>query len=881
MSSRFDALAKGKKKQTKKSLPEKVWRGLLKVPGVSSKISAGTALLDTSAFGAPSFFSKTFRKARDISEEVNPIADNLGVLIGILSPGGVGKTVGKGLVRAAGKSPAIAKAGEKLIKGGEALKKYTPTDIVFKKAKKVTGAVSKQVGDDLSKIGGGLSKLGLRPETIGAKIGQLTGKSPVTGAHLTRQGADFIKKYSTKYIGGGLRAGAPLASEGALWGAFSTPEDDLSDEKASASSVLSNAVRGAKTGFAVGPAFKALGAIPGGLRSAGRGLGVYRTAEDFFSDSIFGVKNAAPQSVERFSQFFKPVVKTLAKDLGPDDITELNQINKTNAKSIQGIWDKSKTKDKFRILIRWLEKKFPDVTDADGLYEKSQKETLRLGEELQNFRSLFKTELRNNLDFIDPSDVIDIMGTAYGRSSEKIKALIALKIKDYDDKILKTGNEYFTKDAEGEYKATQLLKASLGIKTQRDWELVLNKPASKELDTLVDSFSDFISARKNKGITVADIDEFLLNSKKNLDIYELVGQVKKAQSLPSKRFFGILGDIIKETYEDYGAQQQFNLRGKTFKDISDEYALMRRFSEVLGKSPKGHFLSYFQVANITPNFMGVAPTGARGPTGLLSKAGAGAVVVSSKVKLGYPQLSKAMQKFESRSPIGQKPYNPLHLLKNIYTDKQTIIPRLTVMDIASIYPSSQRKNDTLRGESMNIKKKLPDKMKPGFDVEMYKMKQRMEEVKKQNLPKEAKGKMEDFISVPKWKQRRYEDYMTAALSPEYLLQKIENGTITQTNVAQFKHINPWLYNRLAFDLYNAYNKAGLKLKYSQKLALGLFLGQDLTGLKGGIFNVLEESAEPIGITKEDGGSEGDYIKGYVRKGTYEDKKSTSQRIESM
>lgn len=148
---------------------------------------------------------------------------------------------------------------------------------------------------------------------------------------------------------------------------------------------------------------------------------------------------------------------------------------------------------------------------------------------------------------------------------------------------------------------------------------------------------------------------------------------------------------------------------------------------------------------------------------------------------------------------------------------------------------------------------VSDDQKAAFDVESLDIKERAVQKINELTPEEyVKAQFsKEPVKIPKWKKRKFERDSTAALSAEYIRGLIMRGTINRRDRENFKFVNPFAYSKMALELYNDFVNKKLKLKYSQKIALGIFLDMDLTGLTGGVFNVNTESSEPIqSVNKE-------------------------------
>lgn len=172
-----------------------------------------------------------------------------------------------------------------------------------------------------------------------------------------------------------------------------------------------------------------------------------------------------------------------------------------------------------------------------------------------------------------------------------------------------------------------------------------------------------------------------------------------------------------------------------------------------------------------------------------------------------------------------------------------------------------------------------------FYVEKMRMEDRVNSLVEEILPDEirqAKISGEE-PKVPKWRLRQFIDDYKSATNYEYIHKKILDGTLSLSNVKNFAKVNPYLYQRVRLELFKEYENGGKEnLKYSQKLALEDFLQiTTLTNTKGGVFNVNNEASEPIGILDREIKEPLDKITGKLNKGDITDKKSASERLESL
>ena len=173
-----------------------------------------------------------------------------------------------------------------------------------------------------------------------------------------------------------------------------------------------------------------------------------------------------------------------------------------------------------------------------------------------------------------------------------------------------------------------------------------------------------------------------------------------------------------------------------------------------------------------------------------------------------------------------------------------------------------------------------------YSVEAMLTEKRYDSMISKKLPEELRDNVIKLMptEVPNWKKEAFLDDINTAINPSYLMSKVKNGLITAENVADFAEMNPYLYSQMVVDLISKWKNGNLmdKLSYSQKLALELFLQtEDITGLRGGMFNVNEEPTEPIQSIEKQIYAPNQHVKGNLDHQSRKNKISTTQRLESL
>ena len=398
-----------------------------------------------------------------------------------------------------------------------------------------------------------------------------------------------------------------------------------------------------------------------------------------------------------------------------------------------------------------------------------------------------------------------------------------------------------------------------------------------------------------KTVTPMDFKKMLRDFKQSRNIFNQSGQPYNFKTDAAKIFIREYSDKIDNEInsisEHFRLTQGVNI---PYSDLVKEFAVTKRFEEVIGQAGPGHLLSFFQLQNIPgqvvpgKNLRFLQPTGAAAATGV--------VRLKTKFPKGVSKLQDLLSNLElqrrgiqTSSSNLSKFINPVRFLQDKAAYPLDILPKLTTRNIKHYVPGTdldtkiEEKEGLLKKKREEIKKKIPEQARAGFDVEMIMAEDRIRNVINRRTPKEyreARATGEE-PKVSKWRMKEFEDNISIALLPEVILGKIRKGNLTAYNVDDFKEANPYLYQRMAFDLFEAYKNGRLKLSYSQTLRLEKFLQRDITGLKGGVFNVNQESAEPIQALNQEVKNKGQYVRGTLLKRDTQESATPAQRYAGL
>ena len=780
--------------------------------------------LDSAGLNIPSTIIPGFKKARKSLEEKAPISDNLGVGLGAISSflaPGVGPAA-----RIASKLPA-----------------------------------------------GQLAKLSSK---AGEKFAKVFPKTP--------EGASILAKMG--------KAGATGAVEGAGWFALDRDNIDTSNPVAFTSDVFENTAKGALTGAVFG----------GGTNLAGQGIGALtgltkgglKRVQGNINQNLWGRSGEAPANLKNTTDFFKPSINTIIGDLDAEDLRIINKGAETNYGSLKDFYKKAPDLEKLNVLTRWIDKKYPKSSlDMYDLANKINEDINRLGVELGDMRKEFKGLLTEQSAMYPWQNIAKKIEEVYKLPSGSFVREVNknLLTKEELQQVLPLIRQVQTLEQQGmsrDLVLSNIKQSNISQKikdfvlesfddVQKNKEsflMFLDKKGKRESQAIKEAFIEFVSTRDNpKALTIADFDNDFRQAIDSMDVFPEAPTAlgKKAQSDKTQKLRNFIHNEAKDAYNE------FTTMGRTYKQVNDEYSALKRAYVVLAGQDEATRLSAFQYAHLIRPHSQI-PLNQSMPL-LLGIATAGAIGRKSQ----FPRISAGIGNLRAKTT----PYiNPANTIKKG-------LSRLSIVGLSDFYKKADindnklflnEDNDTPFDKQINIEKKKVDdqSLAPMIDVEAMEMKERLGEVVEKNLPEEVvKSRIEGKQKhIPEWKIRQYEDDMTSAISADYLMQKIEKGNLLRKNVEDFKYINPHLYDRIAIDLYRLYNEDSLKLNFSQKLALGTFLGQDITGTEKELFYANPEDQDVITADGQQDGSQGQAVKGYIRKGFADGTKSATQRLNS-
>ena len=378
----------------------------------------------------------------------------------------------------------------------------------------------------------------------------------------------------------------------------------------------------------------------------------------------------------------------------------------------------------------------------------------------------------------------------------------------------------------------------------------------------------------NKFKTVLpDIEQFILTAKKKLQPFKEFSRENNPLSNESRRFFAIMGADFAELYEKLYPQ---------YKDYLKEYSANSTLLDVLSEIGSPNVLSWFQARSVMPGQVGGMsyPEAAKG-------ALAWVPLKTMRWKRNYPEYAYKSQ--DRLAKYNTSRVNPVEGLMNMLGAGQstkdlskTFIKRSSLQSLTEAFKQPE---ETGTGQSIESyfndvsnaeKKKLNEDDQASFDMEVKDMRDRVNA-----LILQTKDQQTGTLPVDEMES---EDIVNTAVNPDYLLQKISEGTLLKRDAQNFKQINPWLYHRMALDLYLAQKEGILELDYMQTQALENFVDRELIKLKGGFNNEKYQPAKAITRDGRDQGFESykKASKGLPQKVAFQnDKRSQTDRFANL
>ena len=931
------SLTFGKVKKVAKNVAKKAGKKAKKVAKKAVEVvgdvgddigTAGAHFANSAFLGLPKLVPVA-KKYLEESEERNPIVANTAKYSGYL-PGGTAnalKFLGIGAAKALGKNPALVKKGGDFIAKG--LKKFAPTEIASRIAQKggekaakgvgrVLGAGKSPLGQTLAKGGGGVVKGG-----VAGALEVFPYSVIETYTNPDKNMSDVLTDtFTGAGLGVGLRgAGSAFQSIGKV-GRYGG--NKVTREAGEYFAEVFTGTRGLKTGEIKSVAdhfnpvietFQRKGYIKqkdldvlienfvpenlkGGIKNLTQLWNHLKSkpkAQMQVLTRIFAQKYPGAKNLDDIYEILYKEKKVIGEKMGviENEVAKLPKggVHKIDESKVLNLVDKELYQRNYEKIIDPTKTK-AKKTIFDGFYSLVEDNITRgagtpktIGIEPAKYKE-WVININQYTNSIHPKDL----------SKANNELIIRLNLI----------NQNLSRDIK--FIDPRQIQEQFKIFQKPKWKSDINQKDKEIFDNITQSFQSLAEQYTTKakpgpilgqGINPVEFKKFVRSLKEKYHPYSDLGKQNPI--------------IIKElnkviTQLDKMANKRISSVDPKYGELIKDYSEATRMFDLAGGQKPKTFLSYFQSKGI----------GAPVTKGLpfLSDTLAAGASFGSRKGTGYPQGAKNLQDSRAnmlRKQSGQEiPYgdrniisklNPLSLLSDII-DKGRVVPRFTSQYIGTKVPeaditdgngeSKENENDAILNEMIgdqgslksiknNRKKKVPEGARAGFDVEMILAEERILKVVNRITPpeiKEAKASRKP-VNVPPWKMRRFEDRCSAALNPEYLIQKIAQGNLTAENVQDFKEVNPYLYDRIALQLHTSYHTDTLNLKYSQKIALGVFLGQDLTGLTGGVFNVNKESAEPITSIEREVHQKGQYVKGRIKQANAEEQKSASSRYSTI
>lgn len=692
----------------------------------------------------------------------------------------------------------------------------------------------------------GATKLGVKG------IQKIAEKAPVEVLNRLglKAGQKIAGKTGGKLIGGAAGLGTNIGIQSSVYGGVEAAQDfDPSNPMESAQHILTEAARSGRTGVLTGGALSPAGK---GAKALAKGafIGLPRAAKGYFMENSLGLRKASNKVIEQTAKYLDPVIKTMERTIGkipePKIKTDISLLGKSWAKTgkempmiktLSEFWSKHKNNARARMdgFNMFLSREFPSAKNTQQLL-------VQLNTKIQDI------------------------------SSKLNKVVAAVKETVGPDNFISSG------------KMTQFLDDAY-----KDIGLVQLKGKNSEYKKIATELEELFEKSGRVAISPVEMKNRLTQYKSFLSPYESLGDTKSPGYNFLKKFLRRADEHVNDKIEmAWGAipDKQFPV---SYKDLLKEYGLFTRSKNVIDGNIPGVGLGPFQYL-----WAARMASGGSNLAGLpLALGGAGAAKGHYKFKESALGLSRYLGKMEGYRGSNQSKLNPLNIISEFAASgKGAALPKMTADYIGNLVPGLNLKQgekeelsplDEIEKKKKEIEQRIPDEAKAGTNVEVMLAKERVANVINRLTPKEfllakAEGEKPD---VAEWRGREFVENVSTALIPENILGKMAQGSITHQNVQDFKEANPYLYSRLALDLWNDFKDGSFVPTYNQKLALGVFLERDLTGLKGGVFNVLQESVEPMQKIYDEVKDKAEYVKGNIRKQNTHEQVTPSQRYASL
>ena len=479
--------------------------------------------------------------------------------------------------------------------------------------------------------------LGFVPGGAVGVVGKILGKVGLTGAAkgaswlapkiskvapvdlIQKAGTKVGKKVAAKSIAS-MALPANMATQGVLWGTINEA-GKITDPKEAASDTLQQSVKnvaGAGLGSAgVGAAFGITGKA--GKLAAGAGRWA---KEKFYSDQIWGISKAPEKKVAQLSEFFKPVIDKIEDTISPDQVKILELAQLPKGASYRGFsnfkeyWQSLKhdPKKQMNALTRYLALKYPDAKNHADLSKKLSSDVSFWGEKMgrieDNAKAIFKSDPFSDVAYNPLYKVENTIRSSYDLTGKNIyKSTLSGKQAE-GATILKSLNEFYKKHAVFDLKIlNKYVKDPNDLRNIYDMDHMIKttKPSLlkvyRELSpTFEKQYQRFMKIKKDFAtVDPIQLKGFIRDIKKYQSPYsDRAGSGIDPKSIPLK-------DFIKkyDTETNKAISEVEGFFGGEYQNAVDQYAVAKRFYDIIGSTSAGQSLSYFIPAQVARS--GLAP----------------------------------------------------------------------------------------------------------------------------------------------------------------------------------------------------------------------------------------------------------------------------------
>ena len=400
----------------------------------------------------------------------------------------------------------------------------------------------------------------------------------------------------------------------------------------------------------------------------------------------------------------------------------------------------------------------------------------------------------------------------------------------------------------------------------------LEKKIKKDISKIIDDKN----SSKNIFGQLEELDEYfrkLANSHKVYGDGATTGaekQIRDKIKLLHRKFIDHSDELLENLLvsDDPAKHKAYREVFNNYKSLRSKYKLHKRVNE-LGAGVLREPISFFQ-----KNYAVQAGTGGLAPRAITPLA---ILEGSERVKEGIGVISSGKSAYSFKrgaDAIRNKGASALRIpfLGDEYRRKDK-----------SFTDDLQDLEFGFDEEAENEKKKLnlTDEQAAAFDAEKYRYKENLKKLVKANLPegylkRELAG---EKVNVPAWQRVSFNQDIEVALNPAKAEELVMKGGFSAKNREEFKLMNPSLYYKMKHKFLKDFEENPDKLSYSQKLAVSNFVDYDITGLKGGIFHVTEDTRNVIQNTEDVGKAVSKRSGSWS--GITENKASATQRLESV